>query len=65
MLKEPRYEDMEIEYAGNRYAFMGNGYTETELDPEGNPVWYFDVLKRELDLGSMAFDVVGDFLRAG
>lgn len=43
MLKEVRYEDYEIVYrSANRFQFMGNGYTETELDPDGDPVWYFD-----------------------
>jgi hypothetical protein len=38
-----RYEDYDITYrTDNRYQFMGNGYTETELDPNGDPVWYFD-----------------------
>jgi hypothetical protein len=43
MLKNVRYEDYEITYWGdNMFAFMGNGYTETELDPDGDAVWYFD-----------------------
>lgn len=42
-LKTPRYEDFEIAYrTKNRYQFMGNGYTEEEMKPDGNPVWYFD-----------------------
>ncbi len=48
-LREVRWEDYDINYwkgdgkgkGGNRFAFMGNGYTETELG-EGDPVWYFD-----------------------
>lgn len=43
MLKNVRYEDYEITYWGdNMFAFMGNGYTRTELDPTGDAVWYFD-----------------------
>jgi len=43
MLKNVRYEDYKITYWGdNMFAFMGNGYTETELDPNGDAVWYFD-----------------------
>jgi hypothetical protein len=43
MLREVRWEDYELEYwTSNRWQFMGNGYTQTELDPEGDPVWYFD-----------------------
>lgn len=43
LMKNVRYEDYDITYrTENRYQFMGNGYTETELDPNGDPVWYFD-----------------------
>lgn len=43
MLKNVRFEDYEITYRSeNRFQFMGNGYTLTELDPNGDPVWYFD-----------------------
>ena len=63
VLKEPRYEDFDIDYlggdrGGNRFAFMGNGYTYAELEKEGeggNPVWYFDVLTKELEAGKDAF----------
>ena len=54
-LKEPRYEDFDIEYLGNRFAYMGNGYTYAELEAEANPVWYFDVLRKELEAGTNAF----------
>lgn len=54
-LKEPRYEDFDIEYLGNRFAYMGNGYTDAELEAEGNPVWYFDILRKELEAGRAAF----------
>ncbi|RVX67223.1 hypothetical protein B0A52_08657 [Exophiala mesophila] len=56
-LKEPRFEDFQIEYVGdgNRFQYLGNGYTQTELNVDGNPVWYFDLLKEELDLGFKAF----------
>ncbi len=59
-LKEPRYEDFDIEYLGdgNRFRYLGNGYTSTELDEAGNPVWYFDVLRKELELGPDAFAVI-------
>jgi hypothetical protein len=43
MLKTPRYEDYDIDYrSGNRFQFMGNGFTECESTPDGDPVWYFD-----------------------
>lgn len=60
VLKEPRYEDMEIEYAGNRFEWLGNGYTQCELDVQGNPVWYFDVLRREHEMGRAAYDVLSE-----
>ncbi|TKA40664.1 hypothetical protein B0A49_13445, partial [Cryomyces minteri] len=33
MMRETRYEDWDFKYDGNRFAFMGNGYSQTELDP--------------------------------
>lgn len=43
IMREVRYEDYNITYrTGNRYQFLGNGYTHNEIDPEGNAVWYFD-----------------------
>ncbi|PKY06945.1 FAD/NAD(P)-binding domain-containing protein [Aspergillus campestris IBT 28561] len=42
-LKDVRFEDFDISYiSDNRFQYFGNGYTETELDPEGNSTWYFD-----------------------
>ena len=57
-LKEPRYEDFDIEYLGNRFAYMGNGYTHAELEAEGNAIWYFDVLRKELEVGKNAFSTL-------
>ncbi|KAF2094220.1 FAD/NAD(P)-binding domain-containing protein [Rhizodiscina lignyota] len=43
MMKNVRWEDFEITYkTDNRYQFMGNGYTMTEMSVDGDPVWYFD-----------------------
>ena len=43
LLKTPRYEDYQITYrTKNRFQFMGNGYTECEIDIGSDPVWYFD-----------------------
>jgi hypothetical protein len=56
VLKKPRYEDFDVEYLGNRFSYLGNGYTSTELDAEANPVWYFDVLREELEMGRKAYD---------
>ena len=57
VMKEPRYEDFDIVYEGNRFSYWGNGYTETELQDDGkeNVVWYFDMLERELAKGAGAF----------
>lgn len=32
-LKEARWDDWNISYSGNRFAWLGNGYSQTELDP--------------------------------
>jgi len=43
LLKEVRWEDYDLSYrTGNRFQFLGNGYTFTEQSPDGDPVWYFD-----------------------
>lgn len=39
IMKNVRWEDYNMTYVtNNRYEFMGNGYTETEIDPDGDPV---------------------------
>ncbi|KIW94128.1 uncharacterized protein Z519_05444 [Cladophialophora bantiana CBS 173.52] len=60
MLSELRYEDFDILYLGNgnRFAHLGNGYTEAELDENSNAMWYFDVLEKELELKTKAFEPV-------
>jgi hypothetical protein len=56
VMKEPRFEDFDIEYFGNnRFAYWGNGFTETELSDDGNAVWYFDVLDKEHEKRTKAF----------
>ncbi|EXJ82704.1 hypothetical protein A1O3_06518 [Capronia epimyces CBS 606.96] len=55
VMKEPRFEDFDIEYFGNRFAYMGNGFTSTELSENGTAVWYFDILEREQAKGTTAF----------
>lgn len=59
-MKEPRLEDFDVVYCANRFAYLGNGYTEEELDERGNAVWYFDVLRKELELGTRAYEVLGE-----
>ncbi|KAL1411931.1 hypothetical protein Q8F55_002919 [Vanrija albida] len=46
MVSEPRYEDMEIEYDGNRYSYLGNGVTMREVRGE-DLSWY---LNKPLDV---------------
>lgn len=59
-LAVPRFEDFDVQYSGNRFSYLGNGYTFTELSETANPVWYFDVLERELNAGQRAFRVQQD-----
>ncbi|BEJ11649.1 hypothetical protein CspHIS471_0201090 [Cutaneotrichosporon sp. HIS471] len=41
MIAEPRYEDMDIEYSNNRFAYLGNGNTRREV--EGRDLaWYLE-----------------------
>ena len=54
-MKEPRFEDYDIEYYGNRFAYMGNGFTSTELSEDDNAVWCFDILDREHAISTKAF----------
>ena len=32
-LQETRFDDWDIKYKGNRFEYLGNGYSQTELDP--------------------------------
>lgn len=42
-----RMEDFDVEYHGNRFAWLGNGYSQTELDSSAD--WAFYI--RETDDG--------------
>ena len=43
LMDKVRFEDYDITYrTNNRFQFMGNGFTHTEMSVEGDPVWYFD-----------------------
>ncbi|KAJ9644328.1 hypothetical protein H2204_001680 [Knufia peltigerae] len=43
LLKEVRWEDYDLTYkTNNTFQFLGNGYTQTEVSEDGDPVWYFD-----------------------
>ncbi|KAF7187781.1 FAD-binding monooxygenase moxY [Pseudocercospora fuligena] len=39
-LGKVRYEDFEVEYEGNRFAWLGNGYSQTELDETADWAYY-------------------------
>jgi hypothetical protein len=39
-LMELRMEDWEVKYTGNRFAWLGNGYSQTELDPTADWGYY-------------------------
>ncbi|KAH7083601.1 hypothetical protein FB567DRAFT_604618 [Paraphoma chrysanthemicola] len=40
-LANPRYEDFDITYrTRNRFAYFGNGFSQTELNPNIDPVFY-------------------------
>jgi hypothetical protein len=46
-MRTPRYEDYNITYrTKNRFQYLGNGYTDTEVRVDGDAVWYFDELTR-------------------
>jgi hypothetical protein len=46
MLEGFRGEDWEFVYAeggkNNRFAYLGNGFSTKELDPQGDTAWYLD-----------------------
>lgn len=46
-LAELRAEDWDIAYKGNRFAWLGDGFSRTEVDPESDRAWYI----RERDEG--------------
>jgi len=39
-LSDIRMEDFDVEYAGNRFAWLGNGYSQTELDQTADWAYY-------------------------
>lgn len=39
-LAELRADDWDIRYKGNRFDWMGNGFSRTEEDPESDRAWY-------------------------
>ena len=39
-MRELRADDWNIEYTGNRFAWLGNGISQTEFDPTSDLGWY-------------------------
>ncbi|KAG6908883.1 hypothetical protein DXG01_002861 [Tephrocybe rancida] len=37
---EPRYDDWDIKYQGNRFAWLGNGFSQTEVDDTADWAYY-------------------------
>lgn len=53
MIREPRFEDMEIEYiGGNPFGYLGNGFSLVELEDDCDHSWY---VTRPWD-GSLPYD---------
>lgn len=46
-MNEVRLDDWDIQYKGNRFAWMGNGYSQTEIDETADWAYYI----READDG--------------
>lgn len=46
-LMEVRLDDWDVKYHGNRFAWLGNGFSRTELDPTAD--WAFYVRERDDD----------------
>lgn len=49
-LKVVRYEDWEVRYAGNRFEWLGNGFSQCEMDPRSDLGYYL----RDKDEGGYA-----------
>lgn len=39
-VSEVRWDDMEVKYRGNRFSYLGNGYSQTEMDPLADTAYY-------------------------
>lgn len=39
-IREARFDDYDITYSGNRFSWLGNGYSQTELDPTCDRSYY-------------------------
>ncbi|KAL5610603.1 hypothetical protein FOBRF1_006720 [Fusarium oxysporum] len=57
VLKEPRMEDFEVEYWGNRFTHFGNGFTNAETTTGADDVWYLEELEKDFSAGMEAYDI--------
>ena len=39
-VREPRADDWDITYRGNRFSYLGNGFSQTEWDPSSDLAFY-------------------------
>lgn len=39
-IREPRWDDWEVQYSGNRFSWLGNGISQTEWDPTADLGYY-------------------------
>ncbi|KAI1475337.1 FAD/NAD(P)-binding domain-containing protein [Daldinia eschscholtzii] len=39
-IREPRWDDWEVKYSGNRFSWLGNGISQTEWDPTADLGYY-------------------------
>ena len=46
-MMEVRMDDWEVNYDGNRFAWLGNGYSQTEVDPTAD--WAFYIREKDDD----------------
>lgn len=46
-MKDLHMEDWDVKYAGNRFAWLGNGYSQTELDNTSD--WAYYIRKEDDD----------------
>jgi len=70
-LDEVRLEDWDVKYEGNRFAWLGNGYSQCEIDPTADWAYYIREhddqaplsrgLRRKLETfsGTQSIDQVG------
>lgn len=40
VMEYPRHDDFDVRYNGNRFSWMGSGYSQTEMDPSADWAYY-------------------------